>query len=82
MLSDREWERIDATIDTAASEILTALERMLAALPEEAAPAIAMERLGAKLVAEEPHLIKWMIENEEVKALLVESLMDHPAGSA
>ena len=55
MLGDQKWhDRVDRVVERAADRISKELEKMVGALHQDAAPQMAMELLGRRLIGRSP----------------------------
>ena len=64
MFNDREARQIASAICNAAKQITDTLEKMIADLPQGAAPEMAMQCLAVELSDSQPLLVKAMLESE------------------
>jgi hypothetical protein len=71
--------RGERAIDRAAGRISSAIDDMIAALPEDMAPHIAMARLVGKLAKLQRQQVQWITEDEIVRDVYEASLAEIPA---
>jgi hypothetical protein len=67
MFNDREARQIASAICNAAKQITDTLEKMIADLPQGAAPEMAMQCLAVELSDSQPLLMKAMLETEQAQ---------------
>jgi hypothetical protein len=70
MLGDQKWhDRVDRVVERAADRISKELEKMVGALHQDAAPQMAMELLGRRLIERQPQLLAWLeLQSKEAQA--------------
>lgn len=69
----------ERTIKRTASQISEAVDAMLAGLPEEVAPHMAMVRLVRQLTALQPQRMRWIMEDAFVRDAFEAALAEIPA---
>lgn len=72
MLGDKIWQdQVDRVVERAAIRISNELEKMIGSLPKDAAPQMAMELLGLRMIERQPQLVAWLdLQSDEAQAAL------------
>jgi predicted NBD/HSP70 family sugar kinase len=71
--------KYDGAVDRAAKEIAAAVDKMVATLPEEVAPHMAIARLVGKLAKAQTQRMQWVMEDPLVRDAYEASLAQIPA---
>jgi hypothetical protein len=58
--NERDWDRIDSAVESAAARISEELEKLLQRLPPDVAAQMAMGLLARSLTEKQPVLLKWL----------------------
>ena len=58
--NERDWDRIDSAVESAATRISEELEKLLQRLPPDVAAQMAMGLLARSLNEKQPVLLKWL----------------------
>jgi Flp pilus assembly protein TadB len=80
MSRDEKWHRdIDRVVERTATAIAAALDRMVADLPEGAAPQMALEAVVRRLVPRKPWAMRLLMEDVDIREAYAAAVAEMPA---